>query len=124
MTVLSQKTTCEQCSQAYHHFPSIDATTRLLASFLKPETGILLVSDLLKGLHEHEFCRPCSHTHTHHAVVHRGGLTEDEVRVSFEQAGLVDVDFEIVHTVRKDGRDVEIFMAQGVRPAGETPDKE
>ncbi|KAF8531622.1 S-adenosyl-L-methionine-dependent methyltransferase [Gautieria morchelliformis] len=108
------------CSQAYHHFPSINATTCLLASFLKHQTGILLVSDLLKGPHEHEFRRPCSHTHNHHAVVHRGGLTENEVRGSFEEAGLVDIDFEIVHTVKKDGRDVEVFMAQGVRPAGET----
>ena len=90
-------------------------------SFLKPQTGILLVSDLLKGPHEHEFRRPCSHTLTHNTVAHRGGLTENEVRVSFEQAGLVDIAFEIVHTVRNEGRDVEIFVAHGVRSADGTP---
>jgi hypothetical protein len=115
----------EQCSQAYHHFPSINATTRLLTSLLKPQTGIILVSDLLKGSHAHEFRRPCTHTHNdHHNVVHRGGLTESEIRVSLSQAGLVNIDFEIVHNVWKDGRNVEIFLAQGVRPADETLNKE
>ena len=110
----------EQCSQAYHHFRSIDATTCILASLLKPQTGILLVSDLRKGPHAHEFRRPCTHTHdNHHNVVHRGGLTENEVRTSFTRAGLVNIGFEIIHNVRKDGRDVEIFLAQGVRPADE-----
>lgn len=41
--------------------------------------------------------------------------------MSFEQAGLVDIAFEIVHTVRNEGRDVEIFVAHGVRSADGTP---
>ncbi|KAF8579479.1 S-adenosyl-L-methionine-dependent methyltransferase [Ramaria rubella] len=111
------------CSQAYHHFLSIDATTRLLASFLKPETGSLLVSDLLKGQYSHEFCQPRAHSHhgrrvghNHHTVVHKGGLTETEIRNSFQRAGLVDFEFEIIENVRKEGRVVDIFLAQGTRP--------
>ena len=114
-----------KCSQAYHHFPAIDATTGLLASLLKPQTGVLLVSDLLKGPHADEFRRPCTHIHDdRHNVVHRGGLTESEVRVSFEQAGLIDIDFDIVHVVRKNGKELEVFLARGIRPADETPNKE
>jgi len=105
------------CSQAYHHFTSIDETTQLLTNFLMPHTGTLLVSDLLKGPHADDFRQHCTHSHHHHAVTHRGGLTELEVRESFEQAGLTNIEFEIVETVRKDGREIDIFLAQGVRPA-------
>ncbi|KIJ43976.1 hypothetical protein M422DRAFT_60163 [Sphaerobolus stellatus SS14] len=106
------------CSQAYHHFPSIDNTTKTLASYLKPGTGTLLVSDLRKGPHAHEFHR--SHEEKKgnciSPVVHHGGLTEEDMRTAFERAGLVDIDFEIIHSVRKDGREVEIFFIQGSRP--------
>ncbi|KAF8528236.1 hypothetical protein BU17DRAFT_81492 [Hysterangium stoloniferum] len=106
-----------ECSLAYHHFPSIDDTTALLVSFLKPGSGTVLVSDLLKGPHADDFHRHCAHEHNH--VVHRGGLTEIDVRHAFEHAGLIDVDFEIIHTVKRDGREVDIFLAQGMRPPHE-----
>jgi len=105
------------CSLAFHHFPSIDDTTCLLVSFLKPGSGTFLVSDLLKGAHANEFHRHCAHGHNH--VVHRGGLTEIEVRHAFEHAGLIDFDFEIIHTVRKDGKEIDVFLAQGTRPSHE-----
>ena len=109
-----------QCSQAYHHFSSIKETSRLLATFLKPRTGTLLVSDLLKGPHADEFRRSSTQVgHHQHTVTHRGGLTECEVRESFEHAGLVSIKFEVIEMVRRDGRDVEIFLIQGIRPAGE-----
>lgn len=38
-----------QCTNAYHHFDDIDAVTKILASYLKPGTGMLLVIDLVRS---------------------------------------------------------------------------
>lgn len=124
------------CSQAYHHFPSIDTTTKLLTSFLKPG-GHLLVADLLKSNHSHLFhshkrhdhdgeraksdCKAHDHQHGEKEaallspVIHHGGITEEQTIGAFQSAGLVEVDFTIIHTLQKGGDEIEIFLAKGDR---------
>jgi SAM-dependent methyltransferase len=38
-----------QCTNAYHHFDDIATVTKTLASYLKPDSGVLLVVDLLRS---------------------------------------------------------------------------
>ncbi|GJJ11933.1 hypothetical protein Clacol_006171 [Clathrus columnatus] len=112
------------CSQAYHHLPSITKTTELLLSYLKPG-GSLLVADLLKSDHSHEF-----HSYKHHTeitnpeheaalqspVIHHGGITEDQIHSAFEYAGLTEIEFKIIHTIQKGDRGFDIFLVKGSKP--------
>jgi hypothetical protein len=86
-----------QCASAYHHIDDIPATTRILASYLKP-SGKLIVLDLIKDpaisdkyhdepvTHEGGHGKHCDHSHAHshedghgkhcdhsHAHSHEGG---------------------------------------------------
>ena len=102
-----------KCSQAYHHFSSIKETTRILTSFLKPGTGVLLVIDLVKGkntLHT----SPHASEHVRDTVAHRGGFNTDEIRDVFELCGLQGVEVEPAFTYQEK---FELFIAKGVRPA-------
>ncbi|KAG6898456.1 hypothetical protein C0993_006790 [Termitomyces sp. T159_Od127] len=105
-----------QCASAYHHFPDIDAVTRILVHFLKPG-GVLLVIDLAKNTgedahvgHEHHQLIP---DQFHHIVPHRGGLGEPDMRKAFESAGLDSFSFSD-NLVAKD--DVRLFLAKGRKP--------
>jgi len=42
-------------------------------------------------------------------------MTQEDMQTAFSEAGLVEIDFEIIHTVRKDAREVDIFLIQGTR---------
>ncbi|EIW60962.1 S-adenosyl-L-methionine-dependent methyltransferase [Trametes versicolor FP-101664 SS1] len=102
------------CSAAYHHFPSIADTTRVLAHFLKPG-GSLLVADIKAAPDGHALFKE---TH-HHIVPHKHGLTEEAVRGAFEGAGLVE--FELADafraTMSATGEETQWFVARGVKPA-------
>lgn len=102
------------CSAAYHHFPSIGDTTRVLAHFLKPG-GSLLVADIKVAPDGRALFKE---TH-HHIVPHKHGLTEEAVRGAFEGAGLVE--FELVDafraTMSATGEETQWFVARGVKPA-------
>ncbi|CAE6514580.1 unnamed protein product [Rhizoctonia solani] len=37
------------CTQAYHHFEDINGITKILASYLKPGTGVLVVIDMIRS---------------------------------------------------------------------------
>ncbi|KAF9228820.1 S-adenosyl-L-methionine-dependent methyltransferase [Gyrodon lividus] len=97
------------CASSYHHFSSIDVVTRTLVSYLKPG-GSLLVADLIKdesSLHEmfpHD---------VHHIVAHKGGLSEEDIRSTFEKARLKNVTFEKVAQAKHAGHPVSFFLARG-----------
>ncbi|KAF9464582.1 S-adenosyl-L-methionine-dependent methyltransferase [Collybia nuda] len=131
------------CTSAYHHFESIQNVTNMLAYFLKPG-GYLLVVDLLKGYshHQHDHHKEHGHGHNHdhgtghghkegageesdntifpksvhHVVPHVGGLDEEDMRKTFEGAGLGSFTFKVVIDAMKDGKEVKLFLAKGVKP--------
>ncbi|KAI0699194.1 S-adenosyl-L-methionine-dependent methyltransferase [Cerioporus squamosus] len=100
------------CCASYHHFPSIDDTTRILASFLKPG-GSLLVADIRASEDGRELF-PVTH---HHLVPHKHGLSEGAVRAAFEGAGLVGFDMRDVFKarMRPTGEEVQWFVVRGVK---------
>ncbi|KZT74040.1 S-adenosyl-L-methionine-dependent methyltransferase [Daedalea quercina L-15889] len=102
------------CSMAYHHFPSIEDVTRLLASFLQAG-GSLLVADIYRDTlqtdifpHEHG-----AHVHEH-IVAHQRGFDEGDMRRTFKTAGLELKDFGIVTSGKMHGKDVDFFVAHGL----------
>ncbi|KIP07471.1 hypothetical protein PHLGIDRAFT_19154 [Phlebiopsis gigantea 11061_1 CR5-6] len=97
------------CSVAYHHFPSIADTTRVLASFLKPG-GSLLVVDFIKEEASADF----TPTEFAHIVPHRGGFAESEMREAFEGAGLGEFSFALATKGKRHGGEVNFFLARGV----------
>ncbi|KDQ18549.1 hypothetical protein BOTBODRAFT_28936 [Botryobasidium botryosum FD-172 SS1] len=99
------------CAQAYHHILSIEDVTKNLFSYLKPG-GALLVVDLVRGKHAADFHSQASE----HVVAHRGGFIESEIRAAFEDAGLGQFEWGIAAEVRSQGRELELFIAKGVKP--------
>ncbi|KAI0355113.1 S-adenosyl-L-methionine-dependent methyltransferase [Trametes cingulata] len=100
------------CCAAYHHFPSIADTTRVLASFLKPG-GSLLVTDLMQAPDKAELV-PLKY---HDMVPHKHGLSEEDMRAAFEGAGLTGFEMGEAHTTetRQWGK-MRWFLARGVKP--------
>lgn len=99
------------CSAAYHHFPDVQETTRILASFLKPG-GSLIVLDFAK------FPEASKVMDAHvHVVPNVHGFDESKMRELFEGAGLGDVSYKVSLHARLHEHDVEIFIARGVKPA-------
>ncbi|KAF8553776.1 S-adenosyl-L-methionine-dependent methyltransferase [Imleria badia] len=96
------------CAAAYHHFPSIDEVTETLVSYLNPG-GSLLVADLVHGESTHEVFPEDAH----HIVAHKGGFTEEDIRSTFEKAGLKNITFEIVLKGQHHEHPVDLFLARG-----------
>jgi len=99
------------CASAYHHFESIEDVTRTLAFFLKPG-GSLMVSDILKPSNEDEVFQHGSHAHI---VAHKGGFKEADMRKAFDAAELQDMSFDKVTSGGKHGRNIDFFLAKGVK---------
>ncbi|KAF8839867.1 S-adenosyl-L-methionine-dependent methyltransferase [Paxillus ammoniavirescens] len=99
------------CASSYHHFSSIDEVTKTLVSYLNPG-GSLLVSDLIKDESSLDGVFPAS---THHIVAHKGGFSEEDIRSTFEKAGLKNVTFETVAEPKLAGHPVSLFLARGDR---------
>jgi len=109
------------CNMAYHHFESIGDVTRTLAFFLKPG-GVLLVVDILKT------SQGCANAdaslsaesifpeHVHHIVSHKTGFTEDDIRATFTNAGLMSFYMEAAIPVKKHDKDFQLFLAKGTKP--------
>ena len=102
-----------QCCAAYHHFPDIAETTRVLASFLKLG-GALLVADVHAAPDGRELW-PAAH---HHIVPHKHGFTEEEMRGAFEGAGLKDFEMRDAFKakMRATGGQTRWFIAKGLKP--------
>ncbi|KAG8217170.1 S-adenosyl-L-methionine-dependent methyltransferase [Butyriboletus roseoflavus] len=97
------------CASAYHHLTSIDEVTQsLVTTYLNPG-GSLLVSDIVHGELTHEIF----HKHSDHVVPHKGGFTEEEIRSTFEKAGLKNFTFEIIAQATHVGGPVDLFLARG-----------
>lgn len=97
-----------QCAAAYHHFPSIDDVTKTLVAYLNPG-GSLLVSDIVHT----ESTREIFPERVHHIVAHRGGFTEEDIRSTFDRAGLKNTTFEIFAQGKHRGHSVDLFLARG-----------
>jgi hypothetical protein len=110
---------------AYHHFPSIQDATRDLVAYLKPR-GTLAVADILRvevrqgeegeGGGGDEALPPIMAKYEH-IVAHTSGFSEGEMRALFEGAGLENVAVEHFASAKKEGRDVQFFLATGTKPA-------
>ncbi|KAG6819803.1 hypothetical protein H0H93_008498 [Arthromyces matolae] len=108
------------CTSAYHHFPDIDAVTRMLTFFLK-QGGSLIVVDLMKntGTHSHGTrSHGPGEGHTlipekfHHIVPHKGGLDQSDIKKAFEGAGLESFLFDDSMIGKDDAR---LFIAKGIK---------
>lgn len=103
-----------QCSMAYHHFPDLDATTRMLAFFLKAG-GTLVIVDLVrrsnKEIHPEEEQKTCHGQ----VVAHKGGIDETLISRAFECAGLENYIYRpCVRIASKKGED-RLFLARGTK---------
>ncbi|OCH94873.1 S-adenosyl-L-methionine-dependent methyltransferase [Obba rivulosa] len=103
------------CSLSYHHFASIDAITRTLASFLKPG-GSLLVADRLPTEETEEKAAEDYPENVRHTVAHFNGFDEPEMRRVFEGVGLQQFQFMDGLTGTILGKDFKLFIARGVKP--------
>ncbi|KAI0781499.1 S-adenosyl-L-methionine-dependent methyltransferase [Trametes elegans] len=99
------------CSAAYHHFPSIQETTRALASLLKPG-GALLVVDI-KAAPDGKVLFP---ENLFPLVPYRQGFTEEVMRAAFEDAGLTEFEMKDGKT-KPEGPKIDLawFIARGVK---------
>lgn len=114
---------------AYHHFASVEQITRDLVSYLKPR-GTLAVADIARvrvrkpgdteegeGKEEEE-APPVIPAQYEHIVAHTRGFAEEEMRALFEgPGGLEDFSFELFSSAKRDGRDIQFFLATGTKPA-------
>ncbi|OSD02116.1 S-adenosyl-L-methionine-dependent methyltransferase [Trametes coccinea BRFM310] len=101
------------CCASYHHFPSIEQTTRVLAHFLKPG-GSLLVTDIRAAPDGRVLFKE---TH-HHIVPHKHGFTEDMIRTAFDGTGLINFEMKDAFKAKMTatGEDTMWFVARGVKP--------
>ncbi|TFK24929.1 hexaprenyldihydroxybenzoate methyltransferase [Coprinopsis marcescibilis] len=100
------------CSMAYHHFESIEHITRTLSTHLKP-SGALVVVDLLKS--EDVDVDSLFPEHQDQIVAHRGGISEKDIELAFESSGLSKFELHPDISVKKNGHDLRIFVAKGVK---------
>ncbi|THU80114.1 S-adenosyl-L-methionine-dependent methyltransferase [Dendrothele bispora CBS 962.96] len=112
-----------QCCMSYHHFSSesLLPITSMLAFFLK-EGGCLFVADVQSTPEREDIFGDglCSSS----VVTQKTGFSEEEMFELFTQAGLGSFRFERITRARKNGRSVNIFLAQGLKSlAGVGPSK-
>ncbi|KAF9009518.1 S-adenosyl-L-methionine-dependent methyltransferase [Cyathus striatus] len=96
------------CTSAYHHFPSVEETTRTLSFFLKPGGALLVIDN--RPIDPKDFPEEYNHV-----VAHKHGFTEGDIQKLFGGAGLTDVTYTDVPS-SKDGKDNELFLAKGIKP--------
>ncbi|KAI0031347.1 S-adenosyl-L-methionine-dependent methyltransferase, partial [Vararia minispora EC-137] len=82
------------CSMAYHHFEHPDEITRALVALLNPD-GHLFVVDFLHGHPLHKAKSPLS-GEIEGYVPHVNGFSAEQMRATFEGAGLQDFKFDEV----------------------------
>ncbi len=97
---------------AYHHLEDIAASTRTLVGFLKPG-GHLMVCDIAHATDEREIIPEAFHK----VVSHSHGISEAEIRATFEGAGLEDFVFKALVKAKVHGAQVDLFVAEAVKPA-------
>ncbi|CAE6444247.1 unnamed protein product [Rhizoctonia solani] len=101
------------CTQAYHHFEDINSVTKTLASYLKPGTGVLVVVDMIRSSESEKL-----HKDHGHVVVYKGGFEEEPIRSAFvDAAGLQNYSFKPAFQMGWEEKQVDLFIATGVRAA-------
>lgn len=99
---------------AYHHFESVKDTTAMLVKLLKPN-GTLFVIDIEAPP------APTAATQEMEKldyVAHHHGFRVEEMKMTFEGAGLVSFDMKhVTHAKFAGGFEVDAFIAKGVKPA-------
>ncbi|CEL54548.1 putative methyltransferase C1347,09 OS=Schizosaccharomyces pombe (strain 972 / ATCC 24843) GN=SPBC1347.09 PE=3 SV=1 [Rhizoctonia solani AG-1 IB] len=102
------------CTQAYHHFEDINGVTRSLVSYLKPQTGVLVVIDMIRSPESEKL-----HKDHGHVVVYKGGFEEESIRSAFvDAAALQNYSFKPAFQMGWQEKQVDLFIATGVRAAG------
>ncbi|KAK1235363.1 hypothetical protein PQX77_001422 [Marasmius sp. AFHP31] len=97
------------CSMSYHHFTNPMRMTGILANLLKPG-GCLFVADIESTKDREEIIPETAN----HVVAHKYGFSEAEVKSYIESAGLSFSRFTSVTKARKNGKEVNVFLAQGI----------
>lgn len=95
---------------AYHHIASVEDTTRMLCSLLKPG-GSLLVADILKDGGKRDFPE-----FAQQLVPHTEGFNRDEMKALFEGAGLVQFALTNATSANMHGTWLQLFLARGAKP--------
>ncbi|KAH8114082.1 S-adenosyl-L-methionine-dependent methyltransferase [Phellopilus nigrolimitatus] len=109
-----QKFDVAVCTLAYHHFSSIEAVTCTIAAFLKP-CGALLVADFTEsGAPDASMGKP----ELAHAIAHENGIAEPSIHAVFDTAGLQDFYYHPCVHVATPERELNVFIARGVKPIG------
>ena len=103
-----------QCCASFHHIAAIEETTRALAAVLKPG-GSLLVVDIKA---EDDGRQLFSESY-HGLVPHKHGISEAQLRATFEGAGLGDFELKVAGTEQLPqeygGHEATWFVARGVK---------
>ena len=98
---------------SYHHFSDPRRTTAALAKLVKPG-GCLFVADIESTSDREEIIPETAS----HIVAHKFGFSETEMRSFIESAGLSFSSFTSVTKAKKNGKEVNVFLAQGVLDHG------
>ncbi|CAE6465986.1 unnamed protein product [Rhizoctonia solani] len=101
------------CSGAYHHLDDINETTKALASYLKPGTGTLVITDFIASPEAASLL-----SHHEHVVVNASGFTEELIRSAFVDAGgLQEFSFKPAFQLSWNEKTADLFVAKAVRPS-------
>lgn len=112
---------------AYHHFEDVQATTTLLASFLKP-CGKLFVADSMpynmdalkqSGLAKDLMPAGLTFEQAEASITHKAGFSEETMKGMFEAAGLKFKWVPKVATLEhpESGQTMRVFLAIGTKDA-------
>ena len=115
---------------AYHHFAAVDDVSCELVKYLKPG-GTLAVADIASSAaassaraeqlgdrdRDGAASPPPLMIGYEHIVAHMYGFSEEDIRALFVGAGLENVSFELFASAKRQGRDVQFFLAAGTKPA-------
>ena len=99
---------------AYHHFASVEDVTRELVKYVKPG-GTLAVADIAR-VDADEGERPIM-ADREHIVAHTRGFAEVEMRALFEGVGLENIAYDRFASAKRQGRDIQFFLATGTKSA-------
>ncbi len=102
---------------AYHHFESPVEMTKILAFFLK-QGGLLLVTDRIGGSPTETAPLPAEFDAI---VAHQRSFAEADMRRTFEAAGLLNFEFDLIPGAVLDGKvfgfdnESPLFLAKGAK---------
>ena len=100
---------------AYHHFPDINAVTRILASYMKPG-GSLFVIDGYKAPEDDHHAEYLEANPQYKAIIaHKGGIEESAIDNAFRQAGLQGRSCTPIGSFTWQGLESQLFLMKGTK---------